>query len=391
VKPRTIGVVTVGRSDYGIYRPVLRAIVAEASLRLHLIVSGSHLSRKFGHTIDEIEEDGSPIGDKFEIAMRGDAAEDIAVSMGLAVKGFAESYARRRPDILVVLGDRYEMFAAAAAAVPSAIPIAHLHGGETTEGAIDEAFRHSITKMAHLHFVATQQYANRVVQLGEAPWRVTVSGAPALDNLAVVPPLSRAEIERTFGIKLSEGVLLVTYHPVTLEIDRIEQQTEALFGALRDSGRPVLFTYPNADTRGSVIIAAIDRFIQESPKGTAHVVKSLGVDAYFNLLGQVAAMVGNSSSGIIEAASFKLPVVDVGNRQRGRVRAANVIQASDDRRAITDAIARATSPEFRRGLSGLANPYGDGHAASRIVQRLREVTLDDQLMKKTFHDIASSS
>jgi UDP-hydrolysing UDP-N-acetyl-D-glucosamine 2-epimerase len=389
--PRTIGVVTVGRSDYGYFRPILKLIAQEPSLRAHLIVSGMHLSQRFGYTIREIEQDGWSIGDRFEMSTEagGDTPADIAKSIGAGVSGFAASYQRTRPDILLLLGDRFETFAAAAAAVPFAIPIAHLHGGETTEGAIDEAFRHAITKMSHLHFVATETYRDRVVQMGEAPWRVTVSGAPALDNLASVPRLSRDDLEKRYGIRIADGTLLATYHPVTLEIADIERHTDELFAALRGAGRPVIFTYPNADTRGSVIISAIERYVREMP-GKAQAVKSLGVDGYFNLLGVVSAMVGNSSSGIIEAASFKLPVVDVGNRQRGRVRPANVIHTEDNRAAIGAAIERAISAEFRRSLAALVNPYGDGQAAPRIVKRLRDVSLDQKLIRKSFHDITTS-
>jgi UDP-hydrolysing UDP-N-acetyl-D-glucosamine 2-epimerase len=383
---RTIGVVTTARSDYGILRPVLRAIGGDPSLRLHLIVSGMHVSKRFGHTIEEIERDGWAIGDRFEIPMENDSPTDISTAISHAVAGFAASYTRSRPDILLLVGDRYETFAAAAAAVPLAIPIAHLHGGETTEGAIDEAFRHAITKMSHLHFVSTAAYAARVVQMGEAPWRVTMSGAPALDNLALVPSYTRADLERRFRLRVPDGALLVTYHPVTLEVDHIERYTAELLAALDSVGRPLIFTYPNADTRGTVIIEAIERYVRGAPGGRAQVVKSLGVDGYFNLMKQVDAMVGNSSSGIIEAASFELPVVDVGNRQRGRVRGANVIHAEDDKQAIVSAIIRAISPEFRRSLRSLVNPYGRGNASGVIVQRLREVELGDALIRKQFHD-----
>lgn len=382
---RTIGVVTTARADYGIYRPVLRRIQHDADLRLSLLVCGMHLSRDFGFTVDEIVADGFPIDERIDMLEPSDAPEGIARSIGRGVMGFAEVFTRRRPDLLLVLGDRFEMFAAATAALPFGIPIGHLHGGEATEGLIDEAIRHSLTKMSHLHFVSTERYRARVIQLGEEPWRVVVSGAPSLDNLATFSPLSAQELSARIGLPLDPPPLIVTFHPVTLEFEDTGAHIAALAGALRDAGRPVVFTYPNADTRGRVIIDAIDDYVRS--QGNAVAVASLGTAAYFSLMRHAAAMIGNSSSGIIEAASFGLPVVNIGTRQRGRAHGANVIDVECSRRAIAAAIAHVTEPEFREQARTTVNLYGDGSAAEGIVSAIKSVPLDRELTLKRFHDI----
>lgn len=380
---RTIGVVTAARSDYGIYLPILRLIHSDSELKLYLIVTGAHLSPDFGMTVQGIEADGFEVSERIEMLLSSDTSEGVAKSMGLGTIGFAQSYARFRPDILLVLGDRYEMHAAVVAAVPFKIPVAHIHGGESTEGAIDELFRHSITKLSHLHFVSTEFYGQRLIQMGEEPWRVVVSGAPSLDNLRTVPLLDEEEIERRSGIKLSERTLLVTYHPVTLEYEETRQHMQALLGALEAAGCPVIFTYPGADTGGRLIIDMIQEFAAHYQ--AAQVVDNLGTQLYFSLMNKVAAMVGNSSSGIIEAASFKLPVVNIGNRQRGRVHGANVLNVGDSQEEIIVGIQKALSAELRASLTNMRNPYGDGHAAPRIVQCLKEAPLNHSLIVKSFY------
>ncbi len=382
---RTIGVVTGSRSDYGIYRPVLRAIQQDAELRLMLMATGTHLSSQFGMTVNAVEDDGFCVDERVEMLLASDSPEGVAKSMGLGTVGFAQVYARNRPDILLVLGDRYEMMAATAAALPFKIPVAHIHGGESTEGAIDESIRHSITKMAHLHFASTEAYAKRIVQMGEEPWRVTVSGAPALDNIRQMELMSRAALESEYGLELAVPPLLVTYHPVTLEYEQTESQVSELLFALEDWRRPVVFTYPNADTGYHAIVRLMEGYVSRA--SDAHMVVSMGTAGYFSLLGQASAMVGNSSSGIVEAASFKLPVVNVGRRQTGRLRPRNVIDVECSRDAILEGIRQATSPGFRDSLVDLVNPYGDGHAAERIVERLTTVDLDNRLIVKRFHDV----
>ena len=377
--------VTVARSDYGIYVPVLRRILSDPDLRLHLIVTGMHLSPEFGLTVEAIDSDGFEIGDRIEMLLSSDTPEGIAKSMGLGTMGMAQSYARQRPDILMVLGDRFEMHASALAALPFKIPVAHIHGGELTEGAIDDALRHSITKLSHLHFVSTEQYARRVIQLGEEPWRVTVSGAPSLDNLHSLKLLDAQELERQYGLNLDPPPLLVTFHPVTLEYEQTEWQMGELLGALSNIEMPVIFTMPNADTGGR----AISRMIKESvnTRALTRVVDTFGTQGYFSMMATAAAMVGNSSSGIVEAPSFKLPVVNIGTRQRGRIRPANVIDVGYDRSEILKGIKKATQPEFRESLRHLENPYGRGQAADTIVERLRVVALDETLTRKRFHDV----
>jgi UDP-N-acetylglucosamine 2-epimerase (non-hydrolysing)/GDP/UDP-N,N'-diacetylbacillosamine 2-epimerase (hydrolysing) len=382
---RTIGVVTVARSDYGLLRPVLRAIEQHPQLELHLLVGGMHLAAEFGRTISMIEDDGFTVGASVAAPVDTDDPAGIARAMGRGTIGFGEALGERRPDVLLVLGDRYETHAAVTAALPFALPVAHVHGGESTEGLIDEAIRHSITKMSHLHFAATEEYGRRIVQMGESPWRVTVSGAPGLDEIRVLEPLGGDELEREYGLRVTPETLLVTYHPVTLEIEETEARVRALLDALEASGRDVVFTAPNADTSRDLVARAIDELVARSDR--AVLVRDLGTRAYLTLLGRVAAMVGNSSSGIIEAASFRLPVVNVGSRQQGRARAANVIDTGDSRDEILDGIRRAVAPEFRAGLHGLENPYGDGHAAARIVSVLAEVPLDRRLIVKSFHDL----
>lgn len=380
---RTIGVVTVARSDYGIYLPVLRRIQQDPDLRLRLIVGGMHLSPEFGLTARAIEADGFNIDDRVEMLLSSDTPEGIAKSVGLGTIGFAQAFGRGRPDFLLVLGDRFEMLSAATAALPFRIPVAHIHGGESTEGIIDEAIRHAITKMSHLHFASTQTYAERITQMGEEPWRVVVSGAPSLDNLNQIRMMSPEELEGRFGLKLANPPLLVTYHPVTLEYEQTETQVQALFRALESVNLDVVFTYPNADTMGRRIIEMIEDFSKRYRQ--AQVVANLSAKGYLSLMGCALAMVGNSSSGIVEAASFRLPVVNIGNRQRGRLHADNVIDVGYDWREIAEGIRVATSPAFRKLLEGLKNPYGDGRAAERIVEKLKEVPLDDSLIMKRFH------
>ena len=383
---RTIGVVTVGRSDFGIYRPVLEAIRQDPALELYLIVSGMHLSPHYGATVQAIEDEGFVVDERVEMLLSSDSPEGVAKSMGLGTIGFAQAYAHSRPDILLVLGDRFEMHAAALAALPFNIPVAHIHGGEVTEGAMDEALRHAITKLSHLHFTSTERYARRVIQLGEEPWRVIVSGAPGLDNLNTVSLLSVTELEKRFGLRIDEPPLLVTFHPVTLEYTQVENQISELLQALDASGYPVIFTLPNADTGNSVIRQKIAAYVGVHLQ-TAQAVENLGTQGYFSLMKFAAAMVGNSSSGIIEAASFELPVVNIGTRQGGRVSGINVLDVGYDHSEILDGIQRAVSSALRQSLQGMQNSYGDGQAAQRIVSRLREVPLDEKLIIKRFYDL----
>lgn len=394
---RTITAVTVGRSDWGIYRPILNEIRRTPGLRLQLIAAGAHLVSQHGGTIAEIIEDGFAVDETVDMLLASDNPESIAKSMGLATIGFAQAFQRVRPDILLVLGDRFEMHAAAVAATPFRIPIAHVHGGEVTAGAIDDAYRHAITKYSHLHFVSAAEHARRVMQLGEEPWRITVSGAPALDNLRTISLLSRDELAERIGIRLTRPPLLVTFHPVTLQFEQADDQILQLIQALEqtlaasdhsggDPDLPVIITRPNADTRNTRILQQLEGFANTHPN--VRLVSSLGTRGYFSLMSLAAAMVGNSSSGIIEAASFRLPVVNIGLRQAGRPRSANVIDVDCTSAAISDGLKRALSAGFRDSLESLTNPYGDGQAAVRIARRLAETPIDENLVIKKFCDVA---
>ncbi len=315
-----------------------------------------------------------------------DSPLGVAQSIGRGVNGFAAALSRSAPDILVVLGDRFEMYTAALACLPLNIPVAHIHGGELTLGAIDDALRHSMTKLSHLHFVSTEVYAKRVIQLGEEPWRVTISGAPGLDNLDSIQYLERAELEKMLEIDLGQTTLLVTFHPVTLEYQKVEAQIDAVLSALEKSGCFALFTAPNADAGGSLIVRKIRAYVSSHPN--SRFVDNLGTDAYFSLMKHVAAMVGNSSSGIIEAPSFQLPSVNIGNRQKGRLRGQNVVDVECNGDDIFAGITKAIHPSFRKDLKGTSNPYQQSAKASKIiVERLKNVMIDDGLLVKSFHDL----
>jgi len=382
---RTIGVVTGARADYGIYLPILRAIQTDPELQLHLIVTGSHLDTKFGVTSNIIEEDGFPIGERVEMLAPSDSPQGIVESMGFGTIGFSRAFDRVRPDILLLQGDRFEIHAAAVAALPFNIPVAHMHGGELTEGAIDDAFRHSITKLSHLHFVAANDYRRRVIQMGEAPWRVVVSGAPSLDNLNTMELLNRGELESQTGLNLKSNPLLVTYHPVTLEYQQTVWQVEQLLNAIESSEHSTVFTAPNADTGGRAIRKMIEDYVQKSPK--AQFVDNLGTLRYYSLMALTSAMVGNSSSGLVEAPSMGLPVVNIGTRQHRRIRGQNVIDVDNTQAAISNGIAQATDTKFAKNLKGMTNPYGDGSATTTIIERLKNVALGEGLLRKSFHDL----
>ena len=381
---RAVGVVTVGRSDYGVYLPVLREIQREPSLELRLIVGGMHLSPEFGSTVDAIEEEGFDVNDRVEMLLSSDTPEGVAKSMGMGLMGFGQAYARSRPDVLVVLGDRFEMHAAALAALPFKIPVAHIHGGELTQGAFDDALRHSITKLSHLHFVSCAEYGRRVAQMGEERWRITVSGSPSLDQLKSVKLLDPASLEASFGIQMTPPPLLVTFHPVTLEVEQTGWQVSELLAALESINMPVLFTQPNADNGGRIITDMIQDFVGSHP--SARMVDNLGPQGYASVLALAPAMVGNSSSGMLEAAPMGIPVVNIGTRQQGRLRTANIIDVGYAQNEIIEGIQRAVTPEFREMASNITSPYGDGRASERIVSVLKQIALDDRLITKRFAD-----
>ncbi len=384
---RNICVVTGTRAEYGLLYWLLREIEADPALDLQLLATGMHLSPEFGMTVEAIEADGFAVDERVEMLVSSDTPVGIAKSIGLGVIGFADAFARLQPDIVVVLGDRFEILAAAQAALVARIPIAHLHGGETTEGAFDEAIRHSITKMAHLHFVAAEPYRRRVVQLGEDPARVFTVGSPGLDHIHRTPRMERAEVEEMLGFPLDAPAFVVTFHPETLSgLSAAESADELLRALLRFPDACFVFTKSNADTGGRAINHAIDAFVEARPD-RARAFTAMGLPRYLSTLALADVVVGNSSSGLTEAPALGVPTVNVGDRQKGRLRAASVIDCATSEAEIADAIETALSPAFRAQTGGQALPYGVGDASPAVCRVLRETPLGDALLKKHFHDL----
>jgi len=385
MKKRIISIVSVARSDAGIYLPILKAIKKSSHLDFKLIVAAMHLSNEFGLTYKYFEEQGFKIDEKIEMTMSSDTPEGIAKSMGLGLISFGQLFGKSKPDMLMLLGDRFEMLAAANAAMPFAIPIIHLHGGEATEGVIDEQIRHSITKMSHMHFVSTKEYYDRVIQLGEQPWRVELSGAPSLDLLNEIKLWSRKKVEERINLSLKLPTILATLHPVTLEYEDTTAHVECFLKALEHLKIQVVFTYPNSDTSGRIIIDKIEEFVEKY--NWAYRVTNFGQAGYFSMLKYAKAMVGNSSSGIIESASFQIPVVNIGDRQRGRVKSFNVIDVDYDKNEIIKAINKALSSDFNNSLIGMKNPYGDGNASQKIIDTISNISIDKKLIMKKFYNL----
>ena len=383
-RKRKIAVVTGTRADYGLLYWVLQKIQGDPELILQLVVTGMHLSPEFGLTVKEIEADGFPIAERVERLLSSDTEVGVATSIGLGAMGFAKAFNRLQPDILVLLGDRFEILAAATAAMVARIPIAHIHGGESTEGLIDEPIRHAVTKMSHIHFPAADLYAKRIRQMGEDPEKIFTFGAPGLDHIYLTHLPDRQDLQSGLGIDLTKGVAVITYHPVTLEFSTAREHMGNLLGAIRNRDLTLVFTYANADTGVRVINQMIEAFVKDEPH--AYAFPSLGHRVYLGLLRIADVIIGNSSSGIIEAPSFELPVVNIGDRQRGRVKAANVIDCGVEQQEISGALDQALRRGFRDSLKGLINPYGTGQASSQIVSTLKQIRLGEELLKKRFRD-----
>ena len=384
---KTICVVTGTRAEYGLLRWLMEGIRQSPDLTLQVIATGAHLSPEFGLTYRDIEADGFVIDRKVEMLLSSDTSAGVAKSMGLAMIGFADAFAELRPDLVLVLGDRYEIFSAAAAATIARIPIAHLHGGETTEGAFDEAMRHSITKMAHLHFVAAQAYRRRVIQLGEDPARVFLVGGLGIDNILKLDLLDRVTLEAALDFKLGPKNLLITFHPATLEQGAAAGQMDELLAALDTlKDTHIIFTMPNADTEGRALSRQLEAYVACRPN--AKVYASLGQLRYLSAIAHVDAVVGNSSSGLAEVPSFMKATVNIGDRQKGRLKAQSVIDCTPDRESIKAALAQAYSADFRASLSQVVSPYGDGGASQKILRTLENHDFSGSL-KKTFHDLPS--
>lgn len=383
---RKICIVTGNRAEYGLLQWLLREIAGDTSLQLQLAVTGAHLSPEFGMTYRMIEKDGFHIDEKIEMLLSSDSDVGIAKSMGIGLMSFAECFARLKPDIVVGLGDRYELLSAVIAALATRVPVAHIHGGELTQGVFDEQIRHSITKMSHLHFTAAEEYRNRVIQLGEDPRRVYNVGAPALDSLSKFKMLSKEEFSKETGFEFGVRNFLVTFHPVTRGKTGVEEQAMELLRALdRFKDAKVIFTQSNADPAGRIISKLFSDYAQIST-GRCLFVNSLGQLKYLSALKHIDALIGNSSSGLIEMPYFRKPTVNIGSRQDGRIKAASVIDCEPSTGSITGAITKACSDGFHSGLVKMRNPYGRPGASLKIKNLLRDADLSGILNKK-FHDM----
>lgn len=384
--PRRVAVVTGTRADYGLLYWLIRDLHAAPDLELQLVVTGMHLMPEFGRTIEVIERDGFPIAATVDLELTSDTPEAVARAMGVGMIGFASCFARLAPEIVVILGDRFEMLAAASAAFVQRVPIAHIHGGEVTEGALDEGFRHAITKLSALHFTAADPYRRRVIQMGEPPGRVFNVGAPGLDHLRRTALLEREALEQALALELGAQNFLVTFHPATLDTEDAATQCRALLAALDAFPEArIVFTLPNADPGGRAIMPLLEDYAARH-RERCRLFASLGQLRYLSLLRQVQVVIGNSSSGIIEAPSFGAATVNIGDRQQGRLRAASVIDCGTGATEIEAAIRQALSPAFRAGLTDVENPYGAGDASGRMLDVLGRADLA-ALQRKPFHDL----
>ena len=378
-------VITGTRAEYGLLRLVMDGIKKSDKLELQIIATGMHLSPEFGMTICDIERDGFQVDRKLEMLLSSDTPVGVTKSTGLAIISFADAFNELSPDIVMVLGDRFELLAASTAALIARIPIAHLHGGETTEGAFDEAIRHSITKMSHLHFVAADPYKRRVIQLGEQPENVFNVGGLGIDNIKKLKLLSLKDLEKDLQFKFLKKNFIITFHPVTLENNSSEEQMIELLKSLdkfKDVG--LIFTMPNSDTNGRIIFKLIEDFCGNRTNAVYY--KSLGQLRYLSCLKYVDVVVGNSSSGLLEVPSFEIPTINIGDRQKGRLKADSVIDCMPKSQSISEAITYSLNSHTKDKLKDIRNPYGDGGASQRVINVLEKINLNG-IMKKKFHDL----
>ena len=381
---KKICVITGTRADYGLLRWVIDGLDKSNKLKLQLIVTGMHLSPEYGMTINEIKKDGYKVTKILEMLLSSDTPSGISKSIGLGIIGFADIFHSLKPDLIVVLGDRYEILSACIAAMTARIPIAHLHGGEITEGVIDESIRHSITKMSHLHFVATNEYKKRVIQLGEDPEHVFQVGGLGIDNIKNLNLLDKKELERALNFKFAAKNLLVTFHPETLQKMQSGIQLDALLTALKtQSDSKIIFTMPNADTESRILVSKIRNFCDKSPN--TKFFTSLGQLKYLSCLKYVDAVIGNSSSGLIEMPSFKKATINIGERQKGRICAQSVINCKADQISILGALKKVYSSRFQESLLEIKNPYGEGGASKKIINVLEKIDLKNLIKKKFFN------
>jgi GDP/UDP-N,N'-diacetylbacillosamine 2-epimerase (hydrolysing) len=382
---RKICVVTGTRAEYGLLYWLMKEIDADKDLELQVIVTGMHLSPEFGNTYEQIEKDGFVIDRKVDIELTSDSEISISKSMGLGMIGFASALDDLKPDLCVVLGDRFEIFSAVSAAMIAKVPVAHLHGGEITEGAFDESIRHSITKMSHLHFTATKEYKNRVIQLGECPNRVFNVGGLGIDNINKLKLLNKDDFEKSIDFNLGEKNILVTFHPVTLEASTSKNQFQELLNSISElKDTKIIFTKANSDTDGRIINSMVDDYTAKHINTIAFA--SMGQLNYLSALQFVDAVVGNSSSGLLETPSFKIGTIDIGDRQKGRIKADSVISCLPDKKNIDNALKKIYSRHFQEIVKNVKNPYGKGGASKIILDIIKDFNLDN-IIKKTFYDL----
>ena len=382
---KKICVVTGSRAEYGLLRNLIGMLANSAEFDLQLVVTGMHITDKFGETYREIEQDGFFIDFKIDINLSSDSSVGVSKSISLGIHKFSELFDQMQPDILVVLGDRFEIFSAVVAATFANVPIAHIHGGELTEGQIDDSIRHSITKFSHLHFVSTERYRDRVIQLGESPEKVFCVGALGIDAIINQKLITKKDLESSLAVKFQKKNLLITYHPVTLEKKTSSRDFEEILMALSTlDDTSLFFTMPNADQDNAIIFSMIESFVKI--KKNAHAFKSMGSVRYLSCMKYVDAVVGNSSSGIIEAPSLKTPTINVGNRQKGRIQAESILNCSPERFQIQEAIHQIYSQPFQELLKKVKNPYGEGGASTKILKFLKSQHFD-KLINKSFFDV----
>ncbi|WP_143315072.1 UDP-N-acetylglucosamine 2-epimerase [Clostridium sp. HBUAS56017] len=383
---KIIGVVTSTRAEYGLLKPIILALKKYFDVKV--IATGTHLSNEFGMTAKMIEEDGVIIDEKVEILLSSDTNVGICKSMGLAMISFGELFERSKFDALLVLGDRYEIFSIAAAANVSQIPIFHMYGGETTEGAFDEAFRHSISKMSYLHFTSTKEYRSRVIQLGENPARVFHVGAIGIENIKKMKLMDKNQLEKSIEFVLDKPFFLVTFHPATLEKNSAKFQFKELLEALSEyKYMKIIFTKANSDTNGRIINDMIDDYVANNENCIEFT--SMGQVRYLSAMKYCIAVIGNSSSGIIEAPSFKIPTINIGDRQKGRIQGESIINCNPEKNEIVRGINKAISKEFNKNIENINNPYGDGEVSNKVLEIIKKVMIEEDIeLKKVFYDLS---
>ena len=383
---KTICVFTATRAEYGLLKTIIKALLADKTFNIKVVATAAHLSPEFGMTYQEIEDEGIKIDRKIETLLSADTPSAISKSMGLTMIGFADYFAETKPDAFLVLGDRYETLAAASAAFNARIPIIHLYGGDTTEGAVDEAYRHAISKMSFLHFTSTEEYRKRVIQLGESPERVFAVGEIGIENAINTRLLSLKELSKSLGIELSNNFALGTFHPVTLENNSSEKQIKTILKALsKHNDMQFIFTKANADTNGRIINKILEDYCEKHEN--FYLFCSLGMLRYLSAIKHAKFVIGNSSSGLIEAPSFKIPTINIGDRQKGRLMASSVICCEPIQTDIEKAVEKALSPEFRKIAAKTLNPYGDGKTSMKIVKIIKKIFSKPVDLKKKFYDI----